>query len=115
MFLTFSFLLFRLDDDDILVDFDSRTGSLEVKNVANTMGTLHKIVQCANSAYFAGDIDKAYVVLQDSARLFKRLDNKKAVGVANNNLGNTMLAMYRTMKGTGVETFCGLTRPEVLC
>ena len=78
------------------------------------MGTLHKIVKCANSAYFAGDIDKAYAVLSDSARLFKRLDNKKAVGVANNNLGNTMLAMYRMMKLTAVERYCGMTRREVV-
>ena len=84
-------------------------GSLEVKNVANAMGTLHKIVKCANSAYFAGDIDKAYAVLTDSARLFKRLNNKKAMGVAYNNLGNTMLAMYRTVKDTGAEHYCGLT------
>lgn len=102
------------EDDDVLVDLDMQAGSREVKSVANTMGTLHKIVHCANSAYFAGDIDKAYAVLRDSARLFKRLDNTKAVGVANNNLGNTTLAMYRALKDNGGERFCGLTRKEIV-
>ncbi|CAB9506473.1 expressed unknown protein [Seminavis robusta] len=103
-----------VNDDELLVEFDVAAGSLEVKSVASAMRTLHKIVKCANSAYFAGDIDKAYAVLTDAARLFKRLGNKKAMGVAYNNLGNTMLAMYRTAKGTGAGLYCGLTHTEIV-
>jgi hypothetical protein len=105
---------FRFNDEEVVVELDMQAVSLEVKNVANAMGTLHQIVKCANSAYFAGDIDTAYAVLTDSARLFKRLNNKKAMGVAYNNLGNTMLAMYRTVKAAGSEHYCGLTQCDIV-
>jgi hypothetical protein len=42
------------------------------------------------------------------------LRNEKAIGVANNNLGNTMLSMYRTMKATKTSEICGLSRSEVI-
>jgi len=107
-------LCFRHGDEGALAGFRATFGCHELRSVASTMGTLHRIVQCANTAYFAGDVDKAYAVLSDSARLFKRLDNKKAVGVASNNLGNTMLAAYRTRIHTGGEQFCGMTRREIV-
>ena len=39
----------------------------------------------------------AYKVLKDALKLFRRLNNNKAVAVASNNLGNTLLVMYREM------------------
>lgn len=53
-------------------------------------------------------------MLSDAAKLFKRLENSKAEGVANNNLGNTMLAFYRTIEDTGVEQVCGFNKRDVI-
>ena len=96
------------------IEVDRTYGSREIVNVVETMETLYRIVQSANVAYFAGDVEKAYYVLSDAARLFKRLENSKAEGVANNNLGNTMLAFYRTIDDTGVDTVCGFTKREII-
>lgn len=96
------------------VEVDRTYGSREIVNVVETMETLYKIVQSANVAYFAGDVEKAYYVLADAARLFKRLENCKAEGVANNNLGNTMLAFYRSIQDTGVDQVCGFSKREVI-
>ena len=62
------------------VEIDRSYGSREILNVVSTMETLYRIVQSANMAFFAGDIEKTYYLLADSARLFRRLKNPKAEG-----------------------------------
>lgn len=89
-------------------------GSSEVLRVRWTMEKLYKIIQCANAAYFSGEVEVAYRVFTDALHLFTRLDNKKAMGVANSNLGNTMLTLYRTMKNTGQDHVCGLSEREII-
>lgn len=97
------------------VDIEDQTyGSAEVLNVLNTMETLHRVVLSANAAYFNGDVEKAYFFLSDAARLFKRLNNSKAEGVANNNLGNTMLAFYRTLHDSDLDELCGFGKQQVI-
>ena len=86
----------------------------EVDSVYETMEMLYKVIRFANNAFFAGDLEKAYGVLKDSLKLFIRLNNKKAIAVASNNLGNTMLTMYRTMVVSGDETICGLSKKDVV-
>jgi hypothetical protein len=61
---------------------DKTYGSWEVLNVTCTMEKLYKVIRSANAAFFAGDVEKAYAVLKDALRLFKRLGNQKAIGVA---------------------------------
>jgi hypothetical protein len=78
------------------------------------MERLHKVIRSANTAFFAGDVETAYHVLKDALKLFKRLDNQKAVGVACNNLGNTMLAAYRTLKFTKEKRICGFKKREII-
>lgn len=106
----------RLDvgEDPPEEDLHGRYGSSEVLNVRMTMEKLYKIIQCANAAYFAGETEVAYEVFTDALHLFTRLDNRKAMGVANNNLGNTMLTLYRTMQATGDENVCGFTRRQII-
>ena len=101
----------ELDDPPKL---DRSAGSKEIMRFSTTMETLYKVVKVVNAAYFAGDLEKAYAVLSDALRLFKRLDNRKAVGVASNNLGNVMLAMYRRMKSTNEKVICGLTMKSIV-
>jgi len=78
------------------------------------MEMLYKVVRFANNAFFAGDLEKAYGVLKDSLKLFIRLNNRKAIAVASNNLGNTMLTMYRTMVISGDKIMCGLSKKDVV-
>lgn len=73
-----------------------------------------QVVHFANAAFFSGELGVAHKVLKDALRLFIRLDNKKAIAVASNNLGITMLAVYRTMKTGGYEQMCGLSMSEVI-
>ena len=79
-----------------------------------TMEKLYKIIQCANAAYFAGETEVAYEVFTDALQLFTRLDNRKAMGIASNNLGNVMLTMFRTMDATGVDMVCGMNRRQII-
>jgi hypothetical protein len=93
---------------------DKMTGSKEIVNVSNTMDSLYRVVRLANLSFYAGDLEAAYRVLVDALRLFKRLANKKAIGVASNNLGNTMQAIYQEMKNKNLESSFGLTRKAII-
>lgn len=95
-------------------DLRAGYGSKEVLNVRKTMEKLYKIIQCANAAYFAGETEVAYEVFTDALQLFTRLDNRKAMGIANNNLGNVMLTMYRTLDATGDDMVCGMNRLQII-
>ena len=77
--------------------------------MSKTLQTLYRIVKYANIAFFAGDLDHAYTILVDALSLFRRLDNKKAIGIASNNLGNTLLSVYREMKMIKKDEIDGLT------
>lgn len=86
----------------------------EVTNVYKTIEMLYTVVQYANVAFFSGDLALATRVLVDALRLFTRLENEKAIAVACNNLGNTMLTVYRTMDATGKEEYCGMSKDTVI-
>ena len=104
------------NSDDAISNLSDCKGSCrEVDSVYKTTEMLYKVVRFANVAFFSGDLEVAYNVLRDALRLFTRLDNSKAVAVASNNLGNTMLTIYRTMEANGgSDEMCGLTRKIVV-
>mmetsp|Transcript_14759 Transcript_14759/g.36122 ORF Transcript_14759/g.36122 Transcript_14759/m.36122 type:complete len:457 (-) Transcript_14759:914-2284(-) len=89
-------------------------GSYEIVAFSKTLEALYKIVRSANIAFFAGELEVAYRVLIDALRLFRRLDNKKAIGIACNNVGNTLLAIYREMQSLHETELFGLTKKEVI-
>ena len=90
-------------------------GSRELLNVANSMETLFEVVRFANMAFYAGKLEVAYRVLRDALRIFRGVENKKAVGVACNNLGNILLAMFLDIKQEEDRSDkCGLTRKEII-
>jgi hypothetical protein len=78
------------------------------------MAMLYKVVRSANTAFYAGELEVAYFVLVDALRLFRRLDNKKAIGVASNNLGNTMLAICRQMDAKELDCVSGITKGQIV-
>lgn len=100
------------DQDPPMVD--QTIGSKEIVNVSNSMESLYRVVRLANVSFHAGDMEAAYRVLVDALHLFRCLNNKKAIGVASNNLGNTMLAMYRIMQFEKVESKFGLSRQDCI-
>eukprot|EP00977_Amphora_coffeiformis_P002992 scaffold569_cov165-Amphora_coffeaeformis.AAC.25 len=90
-------------------------GSKELMNVANTMETLFQVVRFANMAFYAGELEVAYRVLRDALRIFRGVENKKAVSVACNNLGNILLVMFLDMKQEETNSLkFGLTREEII-
>lgn len=107
-------LLNRLELDQDPPKIDQTVGSKEIINVSNSMESLYRVVRLANLSFYIGDLEAAYRVLVDALRLFQRMDNKKAIAVASNNLGNTMLAMYCEMKYENVNGKFGLTRQELI-
>jgi hypothetical protein len=106
--------LYRVDMREDPPTLEHVTGSREIASVSTAMESLYKVVRSANKAFYDGDLETAYLVLVDALRLFMRLENKKAIGIASNNLGNTMLAMYLAMKELHLEEFCGLTSKEII-
>lgn len=70
-------------------------GSREVNQVYNSFAKLHKVVRFSNTAFFSGNLKWAYKFLNDALVLFRKLEDKKAIGIATNNLGNTLVAMYK--------------------
>lgn len=89
-------------------------GSAELVNFSLTLETLYSVVRNVNTAYYAGDLDKAYYVMLDSLRLFRSLGNKKAIGVACNNLGNILFAAVRRMNRKGEKNLFGRSLPSLI-
>ena len=70
-----------------------RGGSREIQRVYQTFSKLNKVVGISNKAFFSGSLDWAYHFIYDALQLFRLVDDHKAIGVACNNLGNTIFAM----------------------
>jgi hypothetical protein len=69
-------------------------GSAEVNQVYNSFAKLFKIVRVSNSAFFSGNLKWAFHFVNNALQLFRKVGDRKATGIACNNLGNTMLAIY---------------------
>jgi len=68
-------------------------GSREVNQVYTSLTKLYHILRLSNMAFFSGKLQSAYRLLVDALSLFQRADDQKAIGIASNNLGNTLLAI----------------------
>ena len=91
-----------------------RGGSREVGKVHEMLERLHMVVRFANLAFYSGDLEAAHETLKTALGVFHKLKNEKAMGVAHNNLGGTMLTTYRAMKETKIPRVFGMTRQEVV-
>jgi hypothetical protein len=109
-----SFLNFRHGADQDRPDLKTVKASKEIVTFSYTMEMLYMALRSANAAFYAGALEAAYLVFVDALRLFKRLDNKKAIGIASNNLGNAMLAIYREMELENLHEVAGLSKKKVL-
>ena len=108
-------LVVKINNLETTVDFpDIVGGSIEVDRVRSTFEKLYKVVRVGNMAFFLGELEKAYTILHDALSLFAMLKNKKAIGVASNNLGVLMLTMFRAMKKTNCPTMGGFSQRKVI-
>lgn len=68
-------------------------GSREVHRVYSSFAKLYKIVRTSNSSFFSGDFILAHHIANDALHLFRKIGDRKAVAIACNNMGNTLLAL----------------------
>eukprot|EP00934_Nitzschia_sp_Nitz4_P004295 Nitzschia sp. Nitz4//scaffold3_size479765//268429//273580//NITZ4_000112-RA/size479765-snap-gene-1.403-mRNA-1//-1//CDS//3329550794//4285//frame0 len=104
----------RKEKGEANLDFREGSTFKEIETFADSMDVLSVVVKSANTAFHAGEFEVAYLVLVDSLRLFRRLGNKKATGIACNNLGNVLMGMYQEMKRDGLDMLAGLSRRKLI-
>jgi hypothetical protein len=68
-------------------------GSREVHQVYSAFAKLIKVVRMSNISFFSGNLNWAHDFISDALQLFRKVDDQKAVGIACNNLGNTLYAI----------------------
>jgi hypothetical protein len=68
-------------------------GSREVHRVYTSFAKLYKIVRISNSAFFSGDFIWAHHIGTDALQLFRKIGDRKAIAIACNNIGNTLLVL----------------------
>lgn len=68
-------------------------GSREVHQVYTSFAKLYKIVGMSNVSYYSGDFKWAHHIANDALSLFRKIGDQKAVAIACNNIGNTLLAL----------------------
>ena len=84
-------------------------GSREVNQVYISFAKLYKIVRISNSAFFSGNLKWAYDIANDALKLFQKVNDEKAIGIALNNIGNTLFAMsLHRPPGGGCSTVDGV-------
>lgn len=74
-------------------------GSSEVQQVYNSFSKLYKIVRISNFAFFSGNFAFAFRIINEALGLYRKIGDEKAIGIACNNLGNTLHAMCSNAHG----------------
>eukprot|EP00751_Fragilariopsis_kerguelensis_P019042 CAMPEP_0170835490 /NCGR_PEP_ID=MMETSP0734-20130129/1610_1 /TAXON_ID=186038 /ORGANISM="Fragilariopsis kerguelensis, Strain L26-C5" /LENGTH=939 /DNA_ID=CAMNT_0011202311 /DNA_START=88 /DNA_END=2904 /DNA_ORIENTATION=- len=78
-------------------EFDSipplEGGCKEVQGVYNTFAKLNKIIKVSNRSFFYGNLDMAHHFVSDALILYRKINDRKAIGVTCNNLANTLFAI----------------------
>jgi hypothetical protein len=68
-------------------------GCKEVQGVYNTFAKLNKIVKISNTSFFSGKLEMAHHFVSDALVLYRKINDRKAIGVTCNNLANTLFAI----------------------
>lgn len=77
-------------------------GSIEVRQVYSSFAKLCWSVRTSNTAFFSGNIEVSSHILDDALKLYRKIGNARAVGVACNNLANTFYATMHNEKVHGI-------------
>lgn len=78
-------------------------GNREVHQVYASFAKLYKTVRMSNSAFFLGDLALAHRIAADALRLFRKIGDQKAIAIACNNMGNTLLAWMVECRDPGTS------------
>jgi len=76
-------------------------GSREIHQVHKSFSKLNKVVRMSNIAYFSGNLVLALEFVTDALKLYRKVEDRKAIGIACNNYGNTLYAMARAAVQSG--------------
>jgi hypothetical protein len=68
-------------------------GSREANQIYTSFAKLYKIVRMSNSSFFSGDFKWAHHIATDALKLFRKIEDEKAIAIASNNVCNTLLAL----------------------
>ncbi|KAG7350669.1 hypothetical protein IV203_010029 [Nitzschia inconspicua] len=68
-------------------------GCKEIHGVYNTFSKFNKVVRVSNTAFFGNDLEMAHHFVRDALTLFRSVHDSKAIGIACNNLANTLFAI----------------------
>jgi len=86
----------KLDDDDNIPPLT--VGAREISRVYASFTKLCKVIRMSNTAFFSGNFKMAYRFQNDALKLFRKIEDQKAIGIASNNIGNTLFAICRESK-----------------
>lgn len=88
-------------------------GCKEIQGVYNTFSKFNKIVRVSNTAFFCNDLEMAHHFVSDALTLFRSVRDTKAIGVACNNLANTLFAIRfehaNQLRCCESESYCSIT------
>lgn len=68
-------------------------GCKEINGVYNTFSKFNKMVRVSDTAFFYNDLEMAHHFVRDALTLFRSVHDSKAIGIACNNLANTLFAI----------------------
>lgn len=68
-------------------------GSREVAQVYSSFAKLYRIVSISNKHFWSGDLQLAHHIASDALELFRKIGDEKAIAIASNNMGNTLVAL----------------------
>lgn len=80
-------------------------GSREVNLCHAQFAKLIKVVRISNIAYYSGALQRSLEFISDALALFRRVNDEKAIGIACNNLGNTLFAMAKEADSEDLSIF----------
>jgi hypothetical protein len=69
------------------------SGCKEIHGVYNTFSKFNKMVRVSNTAFFYNDLEMAHHFVREALTLFRSVNDSKAIGIACNNLANTLFAI----------------------
>ena len=72
-----------------------------MNRIYDSLTKLIKVVRMSNVAFFSGNLEWAQEIISDALRLFRKIEDQKACGIACNNLGNCLHAMARETDALG--------------
>lgn len=92
----------RINDGQINDEFPTlQGGSSEVHNAHNTFARLVKMIRMSNIAFYSGNLFLALDFISEALNLFRNVGDRKATGIACNNLGNTIYAVIEEANNIG--------------